>query len=655
MSPKHLPLVPISLLALAAAILITHLAPVSPVSPSTALAARSAEKQPPLIPMEDFFRNPESSGYDLSYDGEHIAFRMPWQSRMNVHVQEVGSDEVVRITSASERDIPFFGWADNEHIVFVQDTGGDENYHVYTVKLDGSNLLDLTPFEGVRAGIIDVLKDNQQEMLISMNRRDPRLFDVYRVQVDSGELEMIAENPGTVDAWITDHDGNLRAAVTSDGVNHSLLYRETEADDWATVVTTSFKDALEPLMFTFDNRSLYVSSNLDRDRRAIYTYDPRTGQFLDLIFEHDLVDVSSLIDSEKREIITGVAFVTDRRQYHWFDEWRGNLQTKLEKLLPGYEVAVISMSDQEDKALVRTYSDKSRGAYYFYDIAGDKLSKLIDVSPWFDESQLCDMKPIEYRSRDGLTIRGYLTLPRGVPGKNLPAVVVPHGGPWARDMWRFDPEVQFFANRGYAVLQMNFRASTGYGKSFWQAGFKQWGLTMQDDITDGVQWLIDQGIADPDRIGIYGVSYGGYAVLAGLAFTPDLYACGVDYVGISSLFTVLESLPPYWELGRQMFYEMMGDPEQDKELLERISPLFHADRINAPLYIFQGTNDPRVNIRESDQMVAALKERGVEVKYMVKENEGHYFRNEENRFDVFREVDEFFAEYLGGRCGTYAD
>ncbi|MFH1845348.1 MAG: S9 family peptidase [bacterium] len=636
------------LLLLAVLVLTVQFMPTGAVS--TALASGDV---PPVIPMEEFFRNPERSGYDLSYDGQYISFRMPWQNRMNVHIQKVGSDEVIRITEATERDIPGYGWANNNRIIYVMDSGGDENYHVFAVDIDGGNPLELTPFEGVRAGIVDVMKENKEEMLIRMNKRDPQLFDVYRVNVNTGEMELAAENPGTVEDWITDHDGKVRAAKTSDGVNTSLLYRQTEADDWTTVVTTSFKDGLDPLQFTFDNRYLYVSSNLDRDKQAIYTYDPRTGEFLDLIYEHDQVDVSNLIDSEKRKIITGVSFTTDKRQYHWFDEWRGNLQATIEDQLPGYEVALTAMSDDEDKALVRTYSDKSSGAYYFYDIETEKLTKLVEVSPWIDESLMCDQKPIQYQSRDGLTIHGYLTLPRGVEPKNLPVVILPHGGPWARDNWGFDPEVQFFANRGYGVLQMNFRSSTGYGKSFWQAGFKQWGLTMQDDITDGVEWLIGQGIADRGRVGIYGVSYGGYAVLAGLAFTPDLYACGVDYVGISSLFTVLESLPPYWELGRQMFYEMMGDPEQDKELLEQISPLFHADQITAPLYVFQGANDPRVNIREADQMVAALQERGVEVKYMVKDNEGHYFRNEENRFDVFREVDMFLAEHLGGRCGSY--
>lgn len=599
--------------------------------------------------MKDFFRNPEKAGFDLSPDGSHLAFLMPWESRLNVHVQEIGSDEVVRVTSATARDIGGFAWANDNRLVYVQDTGGDENFHAFAVDIDGGNSIELTPFDGVRAQIVDDLEDDADHMLVSLNKRDPRIFDVYKVNINSGEMEMVAQNPGNIAGWLTDNDGKLRVATTSDGVNTSLLYRETESDDFQVVLTTNFKEDAAPLYFTFDNTQLYVSSNIGRDKRAIYTFDPNTAEHIDLVFEHPEVDVTSVLRSKERKVLTGVTFTTDKRTYHFFDDQRRQLQETLEAKLPGYEVAVSSMSRNEKRVLVRTYSDKSLGAYYFYDTETEDFMKLVDVAPWINETEMADMKPIQYTSRDGLTIHGYLTLPKGFEAKSLPVVMLVHGGPWARDRWGFNPEAQFLANRGYAVLQVNFRGSTGYGREFWEISFKRWGKEMQNDLTDGVEWLVGQGIADPERVGIYGASYGGYAVLAGLAFTPDLYACGVDYVGVSNLFTLLESIPPYWELGRQMFYEMMGDPETEADLLREISPLFHADNIKAPLIVFQGANDIRCKKPEADQIVSALKANGIEVPYMVKDDEGHGFRNEENRFDVYRAMEHFLSQHLGGR------
>jgi len=613
----------------------------------TLLLPRPARADDPLIPMEDFFRNPEQSGFQLSPNGEYISFMKPWERRMNIFVQKIGTEEAVRVTSATERDIPAYFWSGNERIVYLQDRGGDENYRLYTVSTDGAESRELTPFENTRVTIIDSLEEQDDFILIGMNRRDQRLFDVYRLNLETGELTLLEENPGDIAGWMTDHDGKLRVAVRSDGVNTSLLYRDKEDEPFRNILTTDFRESVSPLFFTFDNTKLYVASNLGRDKSAIFVFNPRTVEHEELLFEHPDVDVSSLFRSRKRKVITGTGFTTDRFRYHFFDEERAALQNELEERLPGDEVVVASMSRDETKVLVYAGSDRTRGTYFFFDRETKDFRKLAELAPWLPKERMAPMTPVSYVSRDGLTIHGYLTLPLGREPKNLPVVIHPHGGPWVRDGWGFDPQVQFLASRGLAVLQMNFRGSTGYGRAFWEAGFKEWGRSMQDDVTDGVLWLVEQGIADPKRVGIYGASYGGYAVLAGLAFTPDLYACGVDYVGVSNIFTLLETIPPYWELGRQMLYEKIGHPEKDKELLEAASPVFHADRITAPLFVAQGANDPRVKKAESDQIVEALRSRGIEVEYMVKENEGHGFRNEENRFDFYRAMERFLATHLG--------
>ncbi len=605
---------------------------------------------PRLIPMKDFFRNPQQGGFQLSPDGEHLSFLQPWENRLNIHIQKMGEEKYQRITSATKRDITGYFWANNKRIAYVQDTGGDENFRLYAVDIDGNNFKELTPFDKVRVTLIDDLEDNENEMLIGMNKRDPRVFDVYRINIHTGEMKMIAENPGYITGWQTDHDGKLRIATIADGVNTGFLYRATEEEPFQLLFQGDFRQTFAPLYFTFDNKNLYVASNIGRDKTAIHLYNIETKKTEDLIYEHPEVDVSRLLISTKRKKITGVAFLTHKRQYHFFDEDRKNLQEDIEKRLPGYDVVIASMSKDESKLLVVKYSDRSRGSYYYYNRATGEFKKLIESSPWLVEEEMAEMQPVSYKSRDGLTINGYLTLPKGVEAKNLPVILNVHGGPWHRDSWGFNPEVQFLANRGYAVLQMNFRGSTGYGREFWEKSFKRWGKEMQDDITDGAQWLISKGIADPKKIGIYGASYGGYATLAGLAFTPDLYACGVDYVGVSNIFTLLGSIPPYWEQVRKMLYEMIGDPEKDKELLTAASPVFHADKMKAPLLIAQGANDPRVKKAESDQMVEALKKRGIDVPYIVKDNEGHGFHNEENRFDFYRAMEKFLAKHLGGRA-----
>lgn len=599
-----------------------------------------------IIPVEDFFRNPEKTAYKISPDGDYYAYLGPHNNRLNIYVQEIGSDHCSLITEESNRDIAGYFWVTNERLIYLKDDGGDENFALYSVHRDGGEVKRLTK-QGVKTQIIDELEDQPDLMIIGSNERNAQIFDPYLLNVVTGEQRMLAENPGNISGWLTDHSGKIRIAVTTDGVNTSILYRETENDEFQTVIQTDFRESFSPQFFAFDNGPvIYGTSNIGRDKAALVTFNMSAAAEQEVLFEDPLNDIMGASYSKKRKVLTAASWTAEKAMKHFFDGTAEKRYRLLEKLLPNVEIALVSSNKNEDRFIIRTYSDVTTGAYYLFDSTTDELIHIQTVSPWINADEMCRMEPITYTSRDGLAIHGYLTLPNTDNNKNLPLVVNPHGGPWARDHWGFNPEVQFLANRGYAVLQMNFRGSTSYGRAFLEASFKQWGQAMQDDISDGVLWAIEQGIADPKRIAIYGASYGGYATLAGMTFTPELYACGIDYVGVSNLFTFMETIPPYWTQYLEMLYTMVGHPEEDKDMLEEYSPNLHAHRINSPLLIAQGANDPRVKKSESDQMVEAMKARGVEVEYIVKDNEGHGFRNEENRFEFYGRMESFLAEHL---------
>ncbi len=600
------------------------------------------------IPMRDFFRNPERAYFRISGDGRTLSFMQPWERRMNIYVQAVGGkSDPLRITSEKDRDIPDYFWKGGDRIVYLKDVGGDENDHVLVVDRRGGGPRDVTPYAGVKAQIIDPLVDFPNRMLIGLNRRVKEVFDAYELDLASGKLTLIAENPGNITAWGADHAGRIRYAIATDGVNQTYLYREQPKAPFKPVLTTTFRDQFSPQFFTADNRKLYVASNLGRDKVAIVLVDPATGKEQQVVYARDDVDVEGATWSRARKRASFVRYQTWKDERHYLDSDAARLFARLEARLPGYQVTLQSLTDDESRMIVAAANDRTSGARYLYDRRVDRLTRLGEVMPWLPEEKMAAKKPITFTSRDGLTINGYLTLPNEVEPKDLPIVVHPHGGPWFRDGWNFDPEVQFLASRGYGVLQVNFRGSTGYGRTFWESSFKQWGFRMQDDLSDGVEWLVKQGIADPKRVCIYGASYGGYATLAGLTQTPDLYACGVDYVGVANLFTFLKTIPPYWKPYLEMMHEMVGHPERDKELMTAASPALNADKIKVPLLIAQGARDPRVNKDESDQMVAALKGRGIEVPYIVKDNEGHGFRNEENQFEFYDAMEKFLDKHIG--------
>jgi dipeptidyl aminopeptidase/acylaminoacyl peptidase len=613
-------------------------------------AAAFAAERPPIIPVTEFFDNPKISSAEISPDGKRFAFLAPEENRLNVFVCEVGEDfaKARAVTHDRQRGILSFAWTrDGAYVLYEQDQGGNENFHLYRVNplKPDEPAKDLTPQEGARADIIDLPREHPDEVLISLNARDKKYFDVYEVKISTGEQKLVEKNPGDVDSWYADAKGIIRAcAAQVEGGKTQIRVRDTGEGPFRTLGTYADEEDASIQAFTEDGKALYFTDARDSNTTRLVNLDIATGKET-VIAKNPDYDIGNVIVSDKTRKLLGVAFNEDKVVYQPFDPQFGKDLAALQKVHDG-EVLFRNTDNDERKWIIAYNSPTDPGATYLYDRDTGEAKFLYRPRPWLKSDTLVDMKPISFKSRDGLTIHGYLSLPKGVAPKELPTVLVVHGGPWARDDWGYDPEVQFLANRGFAVLQINFRGSTGYGKDFLHAGDKEWGGKMLNDLVDGVNWIVGQGIADKKRVGIYGGSYGGYATLSALAFQPDVFACGVDYVGISNLLTFMKTIPPYWETFRDVMYRRVGNPETDEALLRARSPLFSADKIKAPLFIAQGYNDPRVNHAEAEQIVAALKKNGHPVEYMVKKDEGHGFENPENRIDFYTKMEAFLADHL---------
>ena len=610
--------------------------------------SRAKETPAPRIDMQLFFKNGEKDNFKISPDGKYYSYLANFNDKLNVFVQKIGEDSAVRVTNDTLRSIRSYFWKANR-IIYMQDIGGDENYQLFSVTPAGDSLKALTPYPGYRSMVLDALEfipGKEKEMLIVINKRDKQYFDPYLINVETGKLTLMYENKENFDNWFTDNNGVIRIATKTDGVNISYMYRTTEKEPFKALLTTSFRETFNPQSFDSINKNIYVMSNIGRDKVVLVEYDPVANKEVKEIYSQPDYDLNGVYYDKRKKALSNVWWSGEKNEDYYFDKQKEDIISRLQKEMPENKIYFVGTDDEMKRGILGVYSDRLPRKFYICDFATGKSEEIANPYPWIDEKEMARMKPITYTSRDGLTIHGYLTLPKGLKPKNLPVVINPHGGPWYRDSWWYNPEVQFLANRGYAVLQMNFRGSTGYGKKFWEASFKQWGKKMQDDITDGVEYLKKEGIADPTRIAIYGGSYGGYATLAGVTFTPDLYACAVDYVGVANLFTFMKTIPPYWKPYLDQFSEMVGDPKKDSLLLAEASPVLHADKIKAPLFIAQGANDPRVNKDESDQMVAALKKRGIEVEYMVKNDEGHGFSNQNNQFDFYGAMEKFLEKYM---------
>ncbi|PWT91117.1 MAG: S9 family peptidase [Blastocatellia bacterium] len=629
-----------------------------------AIAQQVFAQAPPLIDRELFFGDPEIAGAQISPDGAFIAFIKPFKGTRNVWVKRTADPftSAKPITADTTRPIPSYFWSrDGKFILYVQDKAGDENYNVYAVNpadapatgQEVPTARNLTDTKGVRAFIYSVPRSDPDTIYVGINDRDKAWHDLYKVKISTGERTLVRKNTERITDWVFDLKDQLRLATRS-AENGDTEVLRVDANGFTKVYSCGVFETCGPVRYHKDGIRTYFTTNKgsDTDLIKLELFNPTTGT--EELVESDpmkRVDFGSASFSELSDDLIATTYDDERERIYWKDKNYEADYKLLQKQLPGKELAFGSSTRDEKLLIISAYGDTDPGSTYLFDRTTKKLTLQYQIREKLNRDYLAPMKPVTYKSSDGLEIPAYLTLPKGVEAKNLPAVIVPHGGPWGRDSWGYNSFAQFLANRGYAVLQPNFRASTGYGKKFLDAGNKQWGEKMQDDVTWGAKYLIAQGIADPKRVGIMGGSYGGYATLAGVTFTPDLYAAAVSIVGPSNLITLLESIPPYWEQIRKLFYERMGDPNtpEGKAQLQRQSPLNSADKIKTPLLVVQGANDPRVNKRESDQIVIALRDRGFPVEYLVAPDEGHGFARPVNNMAMFASSEKFLAKYLGGR------
>jgi dipeptidyl aminopeptidase/acylaminoacyl peptidase len=626
--------------------------------------ASAAAGLPPVIDRELIFGNPEIAAAELSPDGKYVAFLRPWKDTRNVYVK--GVDEPFSaarlLTTETKRPIAgfFFTW-DSKSVLYVKDHDGDENFNVYAVDpaakpaagADAPVSRDLTGLKGVRVQIYDVPKIDPDLVYIGLNDRDKAWHDLYKLKISTGEKTLMRKNTERITSWNFDLKGNLRLASRSAENGDTEILR-VDPDKFNKIYSCNVFEQCGAVRFHKDGKRVYFETNKgpEADLASLMLLDPETGK-TELVESDPLkrVDFSGARFSEATDELALTIYVDEHRRRYYRDKGFEKDLTWLEGKLPGKEVSIISDTRDEQTWLISASSDTEPGETYLFDRKTRKLALQYKIREKLPREALASMKPVKYKSSDGLEIPAFLTLPKGVPAKNLPALLIPHGGPWARDFWGYNGLAQFFANRGYAVLMPNFRGSTGYGKKFLDAGNKEWGKKMQDDVTWGVKYLVAEGIADPKKVGILGGSYGGYATLAGVTFTPDVYAAAVDIVGPSNLITLLESIPPYWEPIRKLFYERMGDPNtaQGKALLTERSPLTYANKITTPLLVVQGANDPRVNKREADQIVIALRDRGYPVEYLLAPDEGHGFQRPVNNMALYMTAEKFLAKHLNGR------
>ncbi len=622
---------------------------------TTKTANKSETNLPPLIPRKLLFGNPERTSPKISRDGQYLAYLAPDEKNvLQVWLKTFGRSDDRKLTNDQKRGIRAYFWSYNlEQLIYLQDSDGDENFHLYSVNIKTNEVKDLTPFEGVKAEVVELAPEFPDTILVALNRNNPEIFDVYRLNLINGEVEFDTKNPGNIVSWTANAQFQILAAMaaTPDG-GFDLLYRESIDKPWEMLRHWDPEDQGSLIDFSLDGQTLYMIASHDANTQRLIALNLDTKEEK-VLAEDPQYDVSNVLIHPTQHYIQAVSFNKDQEEWYVLDYLIFKDFDVICKREKG-ELAILSR-DLEDKKWILAYiKDNGPVFFYLYERETKSSTLLFTNQPALEELPLASMKPISYQSRDGLTIHGYLTLPVGLKAP-YPTVLLVHGGPWARDDWGYSPTVQWLANRGYAVLQVNYRGSTGYGKAFLNAGNREWAGAMHDDLIDAVNWLIQEGTSDPKKIAIMGGSYGGYATLVGLTFTPDVFACGVDIVGPSSIITLLQSIPPYWKPLMGIFEHRVGNLQTEEEFLKSRSPLFFVDKIERPLLIGQGANDPRVKQAESEQIVEAMRSAGKPVEYVLYPDEGHGFVRPENRMHFFAIAEEFLAKYLGGQFEPVTD
>ena len=618
----------------------------------------SLEKEAYIYSVEDYFQKPKQSSFKFSPNGLYLSYReKDEKSKNHVYVKNTETNEITRIIEEGEDLVRGYGWANDNRLIYVKDKGGDENYHLFAVDLDGKNQKELTPYEDVKVLILNILKDQKDYIIIQMNKDNPQIFEPYKINIKNGEIKKLFENKdpeNPISGYDFDKDGNLKAYTQQqNGTEYVLYYRTGDNESFDKIIKTTWKDNFNILGFdyTTDNpHDAFIKSNLESNTDEIILYDFKKKESIQKVYSNKIFDVGGISRSRKRGYEVDYYYYTGEKSViipvsNTYKE----LHKKFTREFEGYDFDIASKTDEEDKFLIYVTSDKLYGIYYLYDAVKDTFKEIFNLMPELNPDEMAEMKPIKFTSRDGLTIHGYLTIPKQAKNGKVSLIVNPHGGPYGiRDHWGFNPETQLFASRGYATLQINYRGSGGFGKEFFLAGNKQIGRKMLNDLEDGVAYVKTLDLIDDEKIAIYGASYGGLATLGSLVKTPNLYKCGVDYVGVSNLFTFFKSFPPYWKPYLGQVYEQWYDENspQDQEIMKQVSPALNVDKIIKPLFVIQGANDPRVNINESDQIVKNLRDRGFDIPYMVKYNEGHGFGHEENRIELYNAMMGFFAKHL---------